>query len=62
MKKNRGAEYLRSREAKMAMELEERSERKIEALYCDVVSRILVMKLEGPKETRFRSVPVGWKC
>lgn len=62
MKKNRGAEYLRGREARMAMELEKRSESKIEALYCEVVSRILVIRLEGPKETRFRTVPVGWKC
>ena len=57
---NRGAAYLRGREAKMAAELEKRSERRVEAIYCDVVSRSTVTVLDGPQPKPYRGVPCGW--
>ena len=57
---NRGAAYLRGREARMAMELEKRSEVRVEARYCDVVSRAVVTKLEGPKDTPYKHGVPCW--
>ena len=57
---NRGAAYLRGREAKMAAELEKRSERRVTCIYCDVVSKAEVTVLEGPQDKPYRGVPCGW--
>ena len=57
---NRGAAYLRGREAKMAVELEKRSERIVDCIYCDVVSKAVVTVLEGPQHKPYRGVPCGW--
>ena len=37
-----------------------RSEQRVESQYCDVATRYVVTKLEGPKEVKWRGVPVGW--
>ena len=57
---NRGAAYLRGREAKMAAELEKRSEQIVKTKYCEIVTRIEVTVLEGYREKEFRGVPCGW--
>lgn len=37
-------------------------QRKEECRYCDIFLRIEVVKFEGPKDTPFKTVPVGWEC
>ena len=57
---NRGAAYLRGREARMASELEKRSEQRIQCKYCEIATRNVVTVLEGYREKEFRGVPCGW--
>lgn len=61
-KKNRGAEYLRRREANMALKLEneKRSEQRIECQYCEIATRHVVTRLESYQERAYRSMPNGF--
>ena len=57
---NRGAAYLRGREARMAVELEKRSERRVECCYCDVVSKAVVTRLESEERAPYRRGVPCW--
>lgn len=59
MKKNRGADYLRGREMRMA--LEERSKQREIRSYLDVKTGVMVKVLAGPEDKPYtQGVPCGW--
>lgn len=60
MKKNRGAEFLKSREARMAAALEERSPQRIVRMYQDQKIGIMVKVYSPPQDVPYRRQPVGW--
>ena len=60
MKKNRGAEFLRNREARMAASLEEPSPRRIIRMYQDQKTGIMVKVYSPPQDVPYRQQPVGW--
>jgi len=59
--KNRGASYLRSKEERMAWELEGRIRAKEIRQYVDEKSGVVVRVFEGCGEgNRFRTIPTGY--
>ena len=57
----KGKEYLKNREARMAMELEKRSKVKEIRQYLDEKSGVLVHVFEGPEPRPFKTVPTGYE-
>ena len=62
IKNNRGIAYLKKRGANEVFSKgdEERSERRVVCVYCEVASKAEVTVLDGPCHKPYRGVPCGW--
>ena len=57
---NRGSQWLRGKEGMLRVMQEERGKPpEIECVYCEVATRYVVTRYQGPVERPWRGVPVG---
>lgn len=55
------ANHLKYKEIIEAANKIERSKQIIKAQYYDLISRCIITELEGPQDTPYRGVPLGWR-